>query len=978
MDQRIYKFKYRLNILHSMGKQQAPHRHTLELYLYVGHSEKATILFEKNDDFLAEYFSYFENQYLNELPEFENMLPTIENVGYLIYSELKEKYREQNAKLLKFEISEIPSRVYTISDFLDKGSEAEEITPADKRLSDYVDSYLPLVSFRMRDQKNIEELKLIIEERKQKEAKEQEEIEELLAASKENKVSVRWYEIIVALVMAVLLSFAMILTTARTGVFPMGDDVYLYLGKADYLYQELVEGHVYPIFMDSWYNGYQMFMTSAPVPYVILAGLQWLAGGDAMSAYLLLIGVVNFVSLLSFIVLGVRMKNFWPAVCFGLLWMFFPENLRAISVDGNVPYMVLMMLLPALFVAIQSAIVKKKATAYSLVAVVVAFMFMTQPMYAILFLVGMVIIVYFYARSRNSFSGVKETMIAMSLGVIASAPWLYQAVMNGVFDSVSFSTESFSFGIVPFCGIFFLALFAQKESRTCITGAICLMLLSMGVYFETLQGTTIGTVVFNSAYATLAYLVLGIAFILWESGKKRIKFVLWLVLLFGCIPGTYRLIENSTGQSIYEQQVEVAKENGLTSAIRLADRRMILLGLGEELSFPAYFAQTNGIEINFSYDLTNQGAVIGENLELLNYALYSNNFGYLFDRCLILGNDTVVIKKEGLEWQKERVQELRAKLVNAANEVGYTLESEDEYSFVFHMELPEYVGIGTYYDGIAIGDSSSSITLLYPDFHTGHSNRLEDYTLEELLEYRLVFLSGFRYNNKEEAENLVRNLAKNGVKVFIDMNGVPENIATNRKTFLGVTAQDVTFWDKYPVLVFEDTVYELNKFYKEYSEWGTVYIQNAQQSIGYTWVDNKPLCFFGETEGVYFIGFEIFAHVLETDDSAARELLEQMLSEKMGRVPKHEIHAISYTYDGSQIEISSNADRINTTLAFQTSFLSDEVLNSEQNMLVVNQGVTTITFSYKKIMIGFGILLVELLALTGWRILKKKSRGVTL
>ena len=104
MEQRIYRFKYRLNILHSIGKQQAPHRHTLELYLYLEHSEESSILFDQNDEFLTEYFACFENQYLNELPEFKTVLPTIENVGYLFYSQLKEKYKEHNTRLHKYRL----------------------------------------------------------------------------------------------------------------------------------------------------------------------------------------------------------------------------------------------------------------------------------------------------------------------------------------------------------------------------------------------------------------------------------------------------------------------------------------------------------------------------------------------------------------------------------------------------------------------------------------------------------------------------------------------------------------------------------------------------------------------------------------------------------------------------------------------------------------------------------------------------------
>jgi len=625
-----------------------------------------------------------------------------------------------------------------------------------------------------------------------------------------------------------------------------------------------------------------------------------------------------------------------------------------------------------LLLSVYSALERKKKRDYFYVALVVALMVLTQPVYAGLLVMGMIFAMLFYVRLRNNYSGLRWVFVSVLLGGTATAPWLYQAILNGVFERVEFSVRDFSFGIIPFFAIGFLALFAQRKSRKSIFGAICLMLLSLGVYINTLQGTTLGTLVFNSSYATVAYLFLGFSFILWEHGKKRAKFVFWMILFLGCVPGIYGLICNSTGTSLYEQQKQLAKENGLEAAMERSDRRMILLGLGEELSFPAYFAQINGREINFSYNLTNQGAVIGENLELLNYALYSNNFEYMFDRCLLLGNDTVIIKKEGLEWQSEQKETLYERLIASAERVGYSLHTDDEYSYLFYQKLPFHTGIVTSYEGIAIGENSSSVTLLYPIFCEGHSDSLEEYSLEELLEYRLVFLSGFRYNNKEEAEELVRTLAKNGVKVFIDMDGIPENIATNRKTFLGVTAQDITFWGKYPDLILKNKVYKPNRFYQEYTSWGTVYVQNAE-SIGYAWVDNKPLCFFGEADGVYFIGFEILEHVLESDDAVARELLEEMFSEKTGELPHHAIYSVSYEYDGSQIKISAPVDRVNTSLAFQPSFLSEHLLIKEQNLLVVNQGVTTITFSDQNISIGLIIFVVEVIAVILFLILKKKN-----
>lgn len=302
-------------------------------------------------------------------------------------------------------------------------------------------------------------------------------------------------------------------------------------------------------------------------------------------------------------------------------------------------------------------------------------------------------------------------------------------------------------------------------------------------------------------------------------------------------------------------------------------------------------------------------------------------------------------------------------LINAALDSGYNLYEETNYTYIFHKNTPSTFGVHTEYTGIAIGLSAESIALAYPCFEEGTYTNIEDYSFEELSKYKTIYLSGFFYRNRTAAEQLITKLAATGVKVIIDMNRIPIDPLTNRMTFLNVTAQTVTFTDRYPELMYKDEIYKGKRFKNEYSTWNTVYLENVKKSIGYSWFQNKNLDFIGtsENDNIVFIGFNILFHVMETDDKTILGLINDILGIKVGQLPVREVVPIKIQYGKDKIIIDAPRSDVNTTIAYQDNFKSEGKIIDFNNLLKVSNLHTEINIEYPYLIQGtiisvFGVL----------------------
>lgn len=410
----------------------------------------------------------------------------------------------------------------------------------------------------------------------------------------------------------------------------------------------------------------------------------------------------------------------------------------------------------------------------------------------------------------------------------------------------------------------------------------------------------------------------------------------------------------------YEENLRDLEENGLKEAVDITKNQLLYLEIDSNNSFLPYYASVLGKKITSTYKLQGQDCKVEKNVLQMENALYNSYYEYVFDRALEGGNDTIVIGKQNLFFNKESETE---KLLEGAEKRGYELYKENHNFFIFqHTGLKECdiikKGLKSSYKGIVIGRSASEAAMLFPQFQEGTSENIEDYSLEELKQYDKVLLMGFTYTLKENAQDRIEELIKSGVQVYIDMSQAPIDPVNNQREFMDVSGQTVHFENRFHTLIYKETVKNADTFINTDTQWDTIYLDNLDEVSGYSWVGGKKLAFCGEKDGVYFIGMNLIYHGVERKDEQVISILSDFLGENPRELPKRELVNISISFDGSAIVIETQDEHVNTTWAYQDTFHSEQTLEEEHHYLVAPQGVTTVRFAYSMTWIGAMIMVL--------------------
>ena len=112
-----YKYRTKLNILHSMGGNSI-HNHTLDIEILIRDHQKVFASFNDNEKTIENYFKQFEGRYINDLENFRGTQATIEDMGEVFFQELKQELDNPDFQMESISVGETPSRKYLVSDFL--------------------------------------------------------------------------------------------------------------------------------------------------------------------------------------------------------------------------------------------------------------------------------------------------------------------------------------------------------------------------------------------------------------------------------------------------------------------------------------------------------------------------------------------------------------------------------------------------------------------------------------------------------------------------------------------------------------------------------------------------------------------------------------------------------------------------------------------------------------------------------------------
>lgn len=135
--QRSYKIKSYVNASHAVrwksgtGKK---HNHTWEIVCEL-HVFEGMVSFFDIEKSLNKAIDALSGKYLNDLPEFKVINPTVENVTEYLFNQIDGILRQNNAVLLRIEVSDSPTRSYCI-DITERQFPTQEAVLAQQQAAD--------------------------------------------------------------------------------------------------------------------------------------------------------------------------------------------------------------------------------------------------------------------------------------------------------------------------------------------------------------------------------------------------------------------------------------------------------------------------------------------------------------------------------------------------------------------------------------------------------------------------------------------------------------------------------------------------------------------------------------------------------------------------------------------------------------------------------------------------------------------------
>jgi 6-pyruvoyl tetrahydropterin synthase-like protein len=937
-----YRFRFYLNARHTMNINDPNckiHPHTWEISLYIKKTGEGFVQFSQIEHEVGLYLSKYEGGFLNEIPPFDRIAPTMENVGEVFNEQIAEILYDISFLMESLEIGENPTRTFIVTNRTEvyndrdlRGIREDKQIGQKQDIVENILSKVPVTQY---------------EEPKPDAACEVAVVEE--APQKKSK-NTKLLFLILSTAIVIVASIMTILWITRSGIYPWGSDSWYHLFKADFLYKQILAGNLYPLYTDVWYNGIEPLRYWAPLPHYIIAGFEFFTSGNVAWAYNVFMVFIFIFGAFGWILWGKKTGRNKLALVLALLWFFLPDNLRVLFSEGNNSRVVVDNIFPYLLLFVWGYL--EKRSILRIIAIFLCMLIITFCHAMISAMVGVTIFIYvlIYGILEKKKVQAIEILIGVLLGVSAAGIWLYPALKGGlvasdagavldlmkgltypVIDSLNpvlrLSNGSiFYFGI----SIFVISLagtwLGDKKSKA---GFIVTLLIFAGTARElvnVLAKIPMSQLFWMMRFTPLAMAAFFSGLLLWKKLRRGVLIIFIILIAIDCfISFTVLCHDSKMPQSI---------KNTLDTAINISTGRIALLDESEFGSFPNYYISNNDLNKNIGQVFGSgwQGAKTAPNLVWLNTALDKGCYPFLFDRIKELGADTIIIKRDKITDEKDFFQK--------ALEAGYGRIKDTELCSILKLPVNYNFATTAKYEGLCIGGYSSNIALIFPQFEIGKDDTLDDYSENKLLNYKYVYLSGFKYKNKQKAEELVKKLSQEGVKFIIDLTGADSDLYSGRPSFLNVMAQPVDFYNNYPVLNMDNKNLKMAGMPKDNLNWNTLYLENLDNVKGKAEFQKQEMDFLGTklNNNIVFIGFNLPFFALETEDSQAIGIMERAIGVRAFQTPKRELVKINIRNTSNSVSISSEKGNVVTGVANLDSFIGQSGKYEEEQNLILMDG----------------------------------------
>lgn len=676
-----------------------------------------------------------------------------------------------------------------------------------------------------------------------------------------------------------------------SSLYPWASDTLGHVFKAEYLAQELRAGTLYPDLLPHWYMGMQMMRYHPPLPYYLLVSLDAILQ-DSISAASWFIALCACAGGL-FWLLYQRWVGWMPALIGGVIFTFLPDNLRVALAEGNLPRTLATAILPLAFYFFLRVLEKGSTTWHRLwLAVCFSAIVLAHAMMAAIFAVctGLVGFLFWMAR-LTGWRNLGTAILSISIGMLLSGWWLLPSLTGGITELDS-SAMTEALAVFPIAD--YLNPWLRVGNPEAVYVGVVLIVLALAILvfrkrvssqpvafvLAGMFGLMITTPGFNQLFNALP-----LHNLLWPLrflGVTSFLFLLavaWALHSWGRYPNylailVVALLSLDAGGSLFlihmrPQPPDVAaisQELARTSGWRVATLDQSRLG-----SSPSYFFSTDGKRDQI-FGWAYQGAPTARTVAALNESLEMGHTAYLLNRLDLFGVDDVVLLNE---------QPGALTLQYALKRLGYQDIYRGESASLFHRDgspracLVERTALG-------IGRGAQNLAYIFPQILLGASNRVDDYTLEELAKYPIIVLSGFSWRDRQSSESLIREAAARGTRVLVDLTNAPVDPLARIPRFLGVWGEQVILSHE-PLPIRAGARSDL---LQPLGDPGALWVSHMLQGLQTeVWTfdylgENAVLAGFNSygQDAVWFVGLNIPYHTALTRDPAAISLLSNLLN----------------------------------------------------------------------------------------------------
>ncbi len=758
-------------------------------------------------------------------------------------------------------------------------------------------------------------------------------------------------------------------------------DTFGHLFKSNYLYHSLKEGTWYPVYTEYWYNGMELFRYWPPLSYYALSLLQFLTDGDVLNAFYLFAGLVYLINMAGWLLIGKSESRLGMAFLVGNLYFFCPDNIRIFMAEGNVPRIFINALLPFAFYCVWECLHYKRWK--KLIGLAVITFVITISHYMIAAMTGISIFIFcaVYCMINKEWKGIVYITIDLGCAYLASGilllpgltggglasqnseasvatinQWAQEALksLNPFFRDGEGYIRSFYFGVVIFVIVLLGIVAANKKTGPGFITTLFIFVCTTTSAASVVRMLPMSQVFWMQRFVPMAMCIFFLTLLMWKKLKRHVLILFSLAMIAdGAM--TFFMLAEVREEPVVELVEQDMSQYLLAEAVELTENRLGILDNSAWGAVPSWYLSKNMDEdsVQYSFGWAYQGAQTLNNIVSINEAAQGSFFEYVFDRLLELGDDTVLV-------DKKMIAEMDiALLKRAAEKIGYTLYEENARVLLYHFDGVEGTfGVIKEYRNLAIGEHAQVFCYIYPQFGYGESSCLDEYSVEELLQYDKIYLSGFTYNDKEAAEDLLKAVADHGVQIYIDMQHIPENKLIGKSEFLGVYAQYVAFTEKFPVLSTNNgSQFKLDFKKAGYDAWNTVYLSGASENIKRAYYDDITRLTYVAQNGIpniTFLGFNMVYYYHENRLPELLTFLNEVFDEEPGQICESEIVPIAVEYESDRVTVVSEKDNVITGIAALECFVESEAqeLDTQSNLLVVDRGTTVFKVEYTDFKLG--------------------------